>query len=181
MFPVRLSLSLRFALMAGAVAVCANAWSQTVLENVGLLGMSREQLEPALPGAQPVRLPRRLSSGALGFLRVPDVLLEGSHFEQTLYFAHQRLEQMDLVLLIPGAGPGTDAAATQTQAALLQSLRAKLGPELASFATSPATLPDSASWVSAGADVMLFRTGAPNRPTVRLVIRQRHLVDASEL
>lgn len=157
--------------------VCASAWSQTVLESVDLLGMRREQLEPALPGAQPVRSPRRLSSGALGSLRVPDVLLEGRHFEQTFYFAHQQLEQMDLVLLSPGA----EGAVTQTQVALLQSLRARLGPELASFASVPEALPDSASWVSASADVMLFRSGTANHPTVRMVIRQRHLVDASEL
>ncbi len=161
--------------------VCASAWSQTVLDSVGLLGMRREQLEPALSGAQPVRSPRRLPSGGLGSLRVPDVLLEGTHFEQTFYFAHQRLEQMDLVLLSPDAGPGAEGAVMQTQAALLQSLRARLGPELASFASVPEALPDSASWVSAGADVMLFRSGTAHHPSLRMVIRQQHLVDASEL
>lgn len=182
LFPVHFFWRLRFALLlAGSALVCAGAWSQTVLESIGLLGMRREQLEPALPGARPVRSPRRLSSGALGSLRVPDVLLEGSHFEQTFYFAHQRLEQMDLVLLSPGAGPGAEGAVTQTQVALLQSLRARLGPELASFAFVPEALPDSASWVSAGADVMLFRSGSANHPGVRMVIRQRHLLDASEL
>jgi len=168
-------------LLAGALWVCPTAWSQTVLENAALLGMTRQQMEPALVGALPVRLPRRLSSGALGSLRLPDVLCEGAHFEQTLFFAHQKLEQMDLVLLNPGSGSGSEDAVTKIQASLLQSLRAELGPELASFGSSPEAMADTASWVSAGTDVMLFRSGTPDHPALRVVIRQRQLVDASEL
>jgi len=168
-------------LLAGALWGCSSAWSQTVLENATLLGMTRQQMEPALVGALPVRLPRRLSSGALGSLRVPDVLCEGAHFEQTLFFTHQKLEQMDLVLLNPGSGSSSEDTVTKTQASLLQSLRAELGPELASFASSPEAMADMASWVSASADVMLFRSGKPDHPTLRVVIKQRQRVDASEL
>lgn len=156
-------------LLAGALCLCSSAWSHTVLENAALLGISPEQAVSTLAGAQPVRSPRRLSSGALGSLRVPDALCEGAHFEQTLFFAHQKLTQMDLVLISPGA----EDAVSRIQAALLQSLRARLGSELAAG--------DSASWVSADADVMLFRSGRPDHPSLRVIIKQRQLVDAGEL
>ena len=160
-------------LLAGVLGLCSSAWSHTVLENAALLGMSHEQVAASLADAQPVRSPRRLSSGALGSLRVPDALCEGAHFEQTLFFAHQKLAQMDLVLINPATGPGAEDAVSRIQAALLQSLRAKLGPELAAA--------DSASWVSADADVMLFRSGRADHPSLRVVIKQRQLVDAGEL
>jgi hypothetical protein len=156
-------------LLAAVLCLCSGAWSHTVLENAALLGISPEQAASTLAGAQTVRSPRRLSSGALGSLRVPDALCEGAHFEQTLFFAHQKLTQMDLVLISPGA----EDAVSRIQAALLQSLRARLGPELAAG--------DSASWVSADADVMLFRSGRPEHPSLRVVIKQRQLVDAGEL
>ena len=154
--------------------------------------MSRQQVVPAQPDAQPVHSPRRLSSGAVGSLRVPDVLCEGMHFQQTLYFAHQTLEQMELVLLSPAAatataattGTGTgnaEAATAATFAALVQSLRKELGPELATFASSPEIMTDTVSWVSAGADVKLFRFGTSEHPGVRLVVKQQRLADASEL
>lgn len=163
------------------LGLCPVAWPHTVLENAALLGMGREQVAAALPDAQAVRAPRRLPSGALGSLRVADAPCEGAHFEQTLYFNHQKLAQMDLVLLNPATGPGSEEAMAHVHEALLQSLRARLGPELAGFATAPGTLADSASWVSADADVMLFRSGRPEHPSLRIVIRQRQLVDAGEL
>lgn len=166
-----------------ALLVCTGAWSQTVREQIGLLGMTHEQLAPRLAGAQPVRAPRRLSSGAVGSWRVPDALCEGIHFEQTLFFARQKLEQMDLVLLQAGHNLAAgDAAAMRTAyAGLVQSLRAQFGAELASSASTSDMVMDTASWVSGGADVMLFLSGKPDHPTLRLVIRQRQLVDAGEL
>ena len=166
-----------------ALLVCTDAWSQTVREQIGLLGMTHEQLAPRLAGAQPVRAPRRLSSGAVGSWRVPDALCEGIHFEQTLFFARQKLEQMDLVLLQAGHNLAAgDAAAVRTAyAGLVQSLRAQFGAELASSASTPDMVMDTASWVSGGSDVMLFFSGKPDHPTLRLVIRQRQLVDAGEL
>jgi hypothetical protein len=143
--------------------------------------MSREQVAATVAETQAVRAPRRLSSGALGLLRVPDALCEGSHFEQTLFFAHQKLAQMDLVLLNPASGPGSEDAMARLHETLLQSLRARLGPELAAFGAAPGALADSASWVSADADVMLFRSGRPEHPSLRLVIKQRQLADAGEL
>jgi len=160
---------------------CATAWSHTVLENTALLGLGPEQVTAKLAGVEAVRSPRRLPSGALGSLRVPDSLCEGMHFEQTLFFAHQKLAQMDLVLLNPASGPGAEEALARTQAALLQALRAELGPELAAFGTAPGATADTASWTRADADVMLFRSGRPGHPSLRLVIRQRQLVDAGEL
>ena len=170
-------------LFAGALSLClcSGAWSRTLLDNTALLGMSPEQVSTVLADAQPVRSPHRLASGALGSLRVPDVPCEGTHFEQTLYFAHQKLTQMDFVLLNPASGPGAEEALARTQLALLQSLRAVLGPELAAFGTAPGTLADTASWASKDTDVMLFRSGRPGHPSLRVVIKQRQLVDAGEL
>lgn len=169
--------------LAGAcwLGLCASAGSQTVLENAALLGMSREQVAATVADTQPVRAPRRLSSGALGLLRVPDALCEGAHFEQTLFFSHQKLAQMDLVLLNPASGRGSEDAMAQAHEALLQSLRARLGPELAAFGAAPGAMADTASWVSADADVMLFRSGRAEHPSLRLVIKQRQLADAGEL
>jgi hypothetical protein len=110
------------------LGLCPVAWAHTVLENAALLGMGREQVASALPDAQAVRAPRRLSSGALGSLRVADAQCEGSHFEQTLYFNHQKLAQMELVLLNPASGPGSEDTMAHVHEALLQSLRARLGP-----------------------------------------------------
>ncbi|WP_092132283.1 hypothetical protein [Polaromonas sp. YR568] len=152
-----------------------------MLENAALLGMGAEQITAALPDAQPVRAPRRLPSGALGSLRVADAACEGARFEQTLYFNHQKLAQMDLVLLNPASGPGSENAMAHVHEALLQSLRARLGPELAAFGATPGAVADTASWVSADADVMLFRSGRPEHPSLRIVIKQRQLVDAGEL
>src|SRR6478752_2169056 len=95
-------------LLAGLLWLSSSAWAHTVLDNTALLGMSHEQVAASLANAQPVRSPRRLSSGALGSLRVADALCEGAHFEQTLFFAHQKLAQMDLVLLNPASGPGAE-------------------------------------------------------------------------
>ncbi len=169
--------------LAGALwlGMCGAVWPHTVLENAALLGLDREQIAAALPDAQPVRSPRRLSSGALGSLRVADAPCEGAHFEQTLYFNHQKLAQMDLVLLNPASGPGAEDAIAHVHEALLQSLRARLGPELAAFAAAPETLADTASWVNADADVMLFRSGRAEHPSLRIVIKQRQVVDAGEL
>jgi hypothetical protein len=163
------------------LGLCPVAWAHTVLENAALLGMGREQVASALPDAQAVRAPRRLSSGALGSLRVADAQCEGSHFEQTLYFNHQKLAQMELVLLNPASGPGSEDTMAHVHEALLQSLRARLGPELAAFGAAPGAVADTASWVSADADVMLFRSGRPEHPSLRVVIKQRQLVDAGEL
>ena len=182
--PVAGSPALRFgpSLLLGCLLLAASpAWSQTVLENAALLGMSRQDLAPALPDARPVSAPRRLSSGAAGLLRVADTVCEGEHFEQTLYFSHQTLQQMDLVLRNPASGAGAQEAVSEIQAGLMQALRARLGPELAAFGAAPGAIAQTASWVSGGADVMLFRSGRPDHPTLRMVIRQRQLVDASAL
>ena len=168
-------------LLSLALVAASPARARTVLENAALLGMSRQQLAPVLPDARPVSSPRRLSSGASGLLRVADAVCEGSHFVQTLFFLHQALQQMDLVLLDPASGPGAEAAVTKTQAFLVQSLRARLGPELAAFGAAPDGVAQTASWVSAGADVMLFRSGRPDHPALRMVIRRRLLVNANEL
>jgi hypothetical protein len=177
----RFAVVLAFA--TGALMACTGVWSQTVREQVGLLGMTHEQLAPQLVGVQPVRSPRRLSSGAVGSWWVADALCEGFHFEQTLFFARQTLAQMDLVLLQAGYNPAAaDAAPARTAyAALVQSLRVRFGAELASSASTSELVMDTASWVSGSADVMLFLSGKSDRPTLRLVIRQRQLVDAGEL
>jgi hypothetical protein len=137
-----------------------------VPEKTGLLGLSREQLETLLPGAQRVRAPRRLSSGAVSQLQQADVLLGRAHFDETFYFAQQKLTQIEMV-------SRPDEAGADEFATLLAALKTELGPELAAA--------DTASWVHGDADILLYRYGNTARPTVRLVIRQRQLVDAGEL
>ncbi len=155
--------------MAGAGSV---AHAQAVLDNIPLLGLDAGQLASRLPALQAVRAPRRLSSGAVGSLRVPDAQYGGLHFEQTLYLAHQKLQQTELVMAAP---------APAEVAALAGSLRAQLGAELASSFSTPGGLVETASWVSGDADITLFHAVPPARPGVRLVIKQRQLRDASEL
>lgn len=151
---------------------CSATAAQGVLDNIGLLGMTSGELASRLPPMQTVRPARRLSSGAVGSLRVPDVAYEGLHFEQTLYLAHQKLRQTDLVMADP---------APEQIAALVQSLRAQLGRELASSFATPEAVVETASWVSGDADVTLLRSTQAGQPGARLVIRQRQLRDASEL
>lgn len=172
---MKILLMLRSSLSAMLVVwcgTCGAAQAQAVLDNAGLLGLSAGELAARLPAIQTVHSPRRLSSGALGSLRVADAVYDGLHFEQTLYLAHQKLQQTDLVLSNPEPGQ-VDA--------LVQSLRARLGPELASsFSASDAVIA-TASWVSGEADITLFHAAPPARPSGRLVIKQRQLRDASEL
>ena len=173
LFAASIFLRRRFwVLLTGLVMVCASVSSQTLSANTDLLGMRHEQLQHRLADAQPVHAARKLSSGAIGSLRVPDVLLQGMHFEETLFFLHQKLTQMELVHVNPDPTAYTD---------LVQSLRAQLGPELASSANAPDTVMQTASWVKGDADVMLFLSGKPGHTGLRLVIRQRHVLDASEL
>ena len=143
--------------------------------------MNRKALAPGLPDARPVSSPRRLSSGAVGLLRIADAVCEGEHFEQTLFSSDQTLRQMDLVLRNPASGAGSQEAMSEVQAALMQALRTRLGPELAVFGAVPGAIAQTASWVSGGADVVLFRSSRPDQPTLRMVIRQRQLVDTSAL
>lgn len=156
----------------GLSGICSTAAAQAVLDNAALLGMSASELASHLPPMHSVRAPRRLSSGAVGSLRVPDALYEGLHFEQTLYLSHQKLQQTDLVMASPEPGQ---------VAALVQSLRTRLGAELASSFSTPDAVMETASWVSGDADVTLFHSSQPGRPQARLVIRQRQLRDAGEL
>ena len=177
----------RFAVVLG-LAACAllagtGAWSQTVREQLGLLGMTHERLGAQLKDIQPVHAPRRLSSGALGSWRVPDTLCEGVHFEQTLFFVRQKLVQMDLMPIGGEHHLASDdpASVANAYARLVLSLRAQFGAELASSASTPELVMDTASWVTGSADVVLFRSGKPDHSTLRLVIRQRQLVNAGEL
>lgn len=152
--------------------LCSAAGAQGVLDNTALLGMTPGELSSRLPPMQALRSARRLSSGAVGSLRVPDALYDGLHFEQTLYMAHQKLQQTDLVM----ASPAPDQVT-----ALLQSLRRQLGAELASSYSTTDAVIDTATWVSKDVDVMLFYSATSERPSVQLVIKQRQLRDAGEL
>lgn len=168
--PIRAGLSVVALILA--LAWHAAAAAAPLLDKAALLGQSREEIESAFAGAERVRAPRRLPSGATGQLRQPDVFYEGAHFDQTFYFAQQKLRQIELVSL-PGESIGTGTDRSGAFGALLESLKAQLGPELAAG--------DSASWVHGDTDVLLFRYGNPDRPTVRLVVRQRNVVEAGEL
>lgn len=156
----------------GLSGICSMAAARAVLDNTALLGMSSSELASRLPPLQSVRAPRRLSSGAVGVLRVPDAPYDGLRFEQTLYMSHHRLQQTDLVMASPEPGQ---------VAALVQSLRTRLGAGLDSSFSTPDAVVETATWVSGDADVMLFYSVQPGRPQARLVIRQRQLRDAGEL
>ncbi|RZJ04573.1 MAG: hypothetical protein EOO54_25255 [Haliea sp.] len=155
--------------MAGLLAACflaLPAWAaEGIEEKLGLLGMGRQALEASLDGAERARA-RRLPSGAVAQLRQADVAFGPGRFEQTFFFAQQRLVQIELVSL-----PETAGANLFNE--LVMAMRQSLGPELAAG--------DSASWVHQDADVLLFRYGDPTHPAVRIVVRQRQLVDAGEL
>ncbi|MDO9404142.1 MAG: hypothetical protein Q7T87_08935 [Polaromonas sp.] len=143
------------------------AWAgDAIVQKASLLGMTRQALEPMLEGAQRARA-RRLPSGAVAQLRQPDVAFENGRFEQTFFFEQQKLSQIELVSL-PDTGPGATLFDS-----LLDDFRQSLGPGLVAG--------DSASWVAGDADVLLYRYGDPSRPTVRIVVRERQLVDAGEL
>ena len=154
---------------AGLLAVLAFAApahaGNAILEKTGLLGSSRQQIEASLDGLQRARPQRRLPSGATAQLRQPDVAFEGGRFEQTFFFAQQSLAQIELV-----SAPDASGHLFQN---LVGSFREELGAELDAG--------DSVSWVRGDADVMLYRYGDLSKPTVRLVVRQRQLVEAGEL
>lgn len=157
-----------------------HAAAQTVPDAVGLLGQDRANVQAAV-GAQPMRANRRLPGGLVGLLQAPDVLCESLHFSQTLYFRDQALEQVEWVWLGPMALAGQPPDSVGAFAQLLGVLRSRYGTELASAASTRDTVMETASWVAGNANVQLYRAGRADHPVVRLVIRQRRLVDAGDL
>lgn len=146
-----------------------------VAQAAALIGADPAQVEASLGPLQRVRAPRRLPSGAVGSWRRGDVMVEGARFEETLFFAEQQLQQAEFMLQ-PGVGDSLVEFG-----ALAAALSAEFGPPQRSAQDDAGMIMETATWQSAGRDVVLYRSGRPERPTVRIVVRRQQLRDASEL
>lgn len=147
--------------------------------SVAALGLTAHDVQQAFPEAVPVRAPARLSSGAIGLLRQAHALCEGLPFAQTFYFKAEQLTQVEMTWLGDESHASTDSASAFT--ALVRSISSQLGAELSTAASTATTVMESASWTNANSSVVLFRSGKADKPVVRLVVRQRELVDGSTL
>ncbi|MDB5966580.1 MAG: hypothetical protein JWQ72_3080, partial [Polaromonas sp.] len=74
-------------LWAAGLWLCCSACAATVPERLALLGRAPADVRDALATTEAVRAPRRLASGAVGLLRVPETVLEGLRFEEPLFFS----------------------------------------------------------------------------------------------
>lgn len=137
------------------------------------LGMTAQELQAALPAAEPVSRPQRLSGGLLGSWRGEPAPIAGLMFKLTFYFADARLKRVEYDASAQGLPDGGEAAFS----ALLKWGRGEFGNELT--ALDPGST--NVSWSSGEFDVLLQRTGDVHRASLRLIYKQRQLRDGSEL
>jgi hypothetical protein len=138
------------------------------------LGMSAEELQAALPAAERVQRPQRLSGGLVGSWRAAPVEMAGLLFEPTFFFAASELRRVEYVASAQSASDAGSAAF----AALVQWGRGAFGNELSSRDPGSAY----AAWVSSDTDIYVQQqSGDPRRASVRLVYKARQLRDGSEL
>lgn len=166
-------LTLPRALAAAATLLCAGALHAQALPPGVHLGMSAEALQAALPAAQRVQRPQRLSGGLVGNWHATPVAIAGLLFEPTFFFAASELRRVEYVAT---AQATTDNGASAF-AALVQWGRGAFGTELASRDPGSAY----AAWVSNDTDVYVQQVSDPRRASVRLVYKARQLRDGSEL
>lgn len=169
-------LTLLRAFAASAALLAAGALHAQALPPGVHLGMSAEALQAALPAAERVPRPQRLSGGLVGSWRAAPVEMAGLLFEPTFFFAAAELRRVEYVATAQAvqATPDQGAAAF---AALVQWGRGVFGTELAS--RDPGSV--YAAWVSNDTDVYLQQVSDPRRASVRLVYKARQLRDGSEL
>lgn len=165
-------------LLSAHVGIAA-AGAATIDDSLAALGSSVLSVQASHPDAERPRAPRRSPSGAAGLLRIPVAFCEGYAFEQTFFFRDQQLTEVDMVWQGPEGGGATTSAAAFT--ALVGGLRQRYGAELASAASTATTVMETASWVAGGRSITLFRSGRADHPVLRMVVRQRQVVDAGEL
>jgi hypothetical protein len=161
------------ALAAGTALLAAGALHAQSLPPGVRLGMSAGELQAALPAAQRVARPQRLSGGLVGNWHAAPVEMAGLMFEPTFFFAASELRRVEYVATAQAA-PDNGASAF---AALVQWGRGVFGTELAS--RDPGTA--YAAWVSNDTDVYVQQVSDPRRASVRLVYKARQLRDGSEL
>jgi hypothetical protein len=162
------------ALAASAIlAVAAGALHAQALPPGVRLGMSAEELQAALPAAERVQRPQRLTGGLVGSWRAAPVEMAGLVFEPTFFFAASELRRVEFVALAQTT-PDSGAAAFGQ---LVQWGRGVFGTELASRDPGSAY----AAWTSGDTDVYVQQVSDPRRASVRLVYKARQLKDGSEL
>ncbi|WP_298702071.1 hypothetical protein [uncultured Variovorax sp.] len=138
------------------------------------LGMSAGELQAALPTAERVQRPQRLSGGLVGNWRAAPVEMAGLMFEPTFFFAASELRRVEYV----ASAQATPDGGTAAFAALVQWGRGAFGTELSSRDPGSAY----AAWVSDDTDIYVQQqSGDPRRASVRLVYKMRQLRDGSEL
>ena len=147
-------------------------WAQALPPGVRL-GMSADELQAALPGAERVQRPQRLAGGLAGAWRAAPTQLAGLSFEPVFFFAGGTLRRVEWVAAT-AAAPDLGAAAF---AEIVAWGRLSFGPELGSNDPGSA----SAAWVQGDCDVYAQRISDPHHASVRLVYKARQLKDASEL
>lgn len=135
--------------------------------------MTADELHAALPAAERVQRPQRMTGGLLGSWRAAPVQMAGLLFEPTFYFAASELRRVEFVATAQGAADNGAAAF----GALVQWGRAAFGNELASRDPGSAY----AAWVSNDTDVYVQQVSDPRHASVRLVYKARQLRDGSEL
>jgi len=161
------------ALAASAIFFAAGALHAQALPPGVRLGMTADELQAALPAAERVHRPQRLTGGLLGSWRATPVEMAGLVFEPTFFFAASELRRVEYVATAQAA-PDNGASAF---AQLVQWGRGVFGNELASRDPGSAY----AAWTSGDADVYVQQVSDPRRASVRLVYKARQLRDGSEL
>jgi hypothetical protein len=161
------------ALAASALLFAAGALHAQALPPGVRLGMTADELHAALPAAERVQRPQRMTGGLLGSWRAAPVQMAGLLFEPTFYFAASQLQRVEYVATAQGEADNGAAAFS----ALVQWGRAAFGNELASRDPGSAY----AAWVSNDTDVYVQQVSDPRRASVRLVYKARQLRDGSEL
>lgn len=108
------------------LAACAQLAQAQVLWQGLSAGMTPDEVRAAMPAAETVNNPTiKMTTGAQGSLRIPGQVVEGKAFDATLFFAGDRLIEVQLVHEAKVEVPQGRAAYNE----VLQSLRAKHGEE----------------------------------------------------
>ncbi len=153
-------------------AVMGAAHAQALPAGVRL-GMTAQQLQAAVPGAERVHRPQRLAGGLSGTWRAAPMRVAGLSFEPVFFFAEGLLRRVEWAAPA-NALPDLGAAAF---AELVAWGRGNFGPELGSSDPGSAY----AAWVQGDTDIYAQRVSDPRHASVRLVYKARQLKDASEL
>lgn len=164
------------ALLAASLGGPAFSAQEPCTEPGAVVGSLAAELGGVLAGAERVRRPPSLA-GALGLWRVARLRLGRFDFEETFYFAGQRLQQVELVLLSDATPDPVGSAFDE----LLQSCRRVLGPELAARADGGDQVMETASWALETLDITLLRSGNLARTKTRVLYKARQLKDADTL